>query len=221
MKERNLTGSPGQRSGPAEDSASDAEANSIEQTAETIEDADLAVAEAAIPLRDKPVIRLLGEASEIADQPPMIAICAATLASGLVLRNPRLARAGARMLASHLLATGAKAVVKRSVDRTRPHVMVEENRYERGAGRRNEGKFNSFPSGHTAGALAVANALAREYPRYAIPARLAAAAIAAIQIPRCAHYPSDIAAGAAIGAGAETIVDRLLARALGWRGGAR
>lgn len=220
MRERNLTGSPGHRANPAQESAKDA-ATSVEQAVETIEDADVAVAEAATPLRNTPFVRLLGDASEIADQPPMIAICAATLASGLVLRNPRLARAGARMLASHALATGMKAVVKRSVDRTRPHVMDEEDRYERGAGRRNEGKFNSFPSGHTAGALAVANAFSREYPRYAVPARLAVAAIAAIQIPRCAHYPSDIAAGAAIGAGAETIVDRIVARVFRWLGRSR
>lgn len=33
-----------------------------------------------------------------------------------------------------------------------------------------------------------------------------------IQIPRCAHYPSDIIAGAVVGLAAEAIVDQVWAR---------
>ena len=40
--------------------------------------------------------------------------------SGLVRRDGRMARAGARMIAAHLLATAAKNFVKHRVDRTRP-----------------------------------------------------------------------------------------------------
>ena len=101
------------------------------------------------------------------------------------------------MLASHLLATFIKGQVKQRVDRTRPFVIHEEGRYEVGTqAPRDEGKYNSFPSGHTAGAVAVAEALIREYPDTASPARLWAGAIALIQVPRCSHYPSDSAAGA-------------------------
>lgn len=177
--------------------------------ANAVEQADVAIAQEAGKYRERPVIRALGGLSELADQPPLITICALTLTAGLVTRRPRLALAGARMLSSHLVATGIKAVVKRSVDRTRPHLLVEENRYERGKGRRNEGDYNSFPSGHTAGAVAVARAVAREYPQAAPAAGVLAATVALVQIPRCAHYLSDITAGAAIGWAAEALTARV------------
>ena len=155
----------------------------------------------------------MGKASELADQPPLITISAVTLLAGLGLRDARLARTGARMLASHLLATAIKSQVKHRVDRTRPFVLAEERRYEISEGKHDEGKYNSFPSGHTAGAVAVAQAVAREYPAAALPARLLAAAVALIQIPRCAHFLSDIGAGAVIGLGAEKLVDLAASKA--------
>jgi membrane-associated phospholipid phosphatase len=45
--------------------------------------------------------------------------------------------------------------------------------------------------------------VARRYPSAAVPAYIAAAGIAAAQVPRCAHYPSDIAAGVLVGLAAE------------------
>ena len=177
------------------------------EAARQLEQADIEVAEQAAKWRDNPAVRALGKLSELADQPPMIALSAATLLAGLGFREPRLARAGARMLAAHLLATAIKGQVKQRVDRTRPFVLADERRYKIGKGEHDEGKYNSFPSGHTAGAVAVAQAVAREYPAAAIPVRLLALAVALIQIPRCAHFPSDIGVGAAIGLGAEKLVD--------------
>ena len=171
-----------------------------------LEEADIAVADKMISYRDTKIVKALGTASEMADQPPLLSLCVGTLALGAILRNPRMMRAGGRMIASHLVATGIKAVIKKSVDRTRPSLLHDEQRYELDEGERDEGDYNSFPSGHTAGAVAVAMALGREYPRLAWPARAGAAAIALIQIPRCAHYPTDIAAGAALGLLAEGVV---------------
>lgn len=164
-----------------------------------VEKVDIAVAHAAQDMRGHPVMTFLGRASDMADQPPLVIASLVTLAAGLALRRPRLALAGARMLGAHAAATGMKAVVKHSVDRTRPDVLVDEGRYELARGERDEHRFNSFPSGHTAGAVAVAEAIARTAPRYALQARAWAAAMALLQIPRCKHYPSDIAVGAAIG----------------------
>ena len=67
-----------------------------------------------------------------------------------------------------------------------------------------------FPSGHTAGAVAVARACARHYPPARAPAYAWAAGVAAAQVPRCAHYPSDVAGGALVGLAAEAAADRLL-----------
>ena len=170
------------------------------------EEADLEVAKAVAPVRNSPAVRALGFASELADQPPLISICAATLAAGLVMKSRRVARAGARMLAAELLATTLKSVVKHRIDRTRPSVVADGGRYQRRAGSDPTGEMSSFPSGHTAGAVAVARALAREYPEHQAAAYVAAAAIGANKIPRCKHYPSDIAAGALVGLAAEAMV---------------
>lgn len=173
-----------------------------------LERADIEAVESAAVIRHQPAIRALGTLGELADQPQLFAICAGTLALALVRRDRRLTRAGARMVGAHLLATGAKMVVKTLVDRTRPHLLVDEGRYELKRGEHDEGPMNSFPSGHTAGAVAVARAYAREYPRHATFAYGAASVVAAIQIPRCRHYPTDVAAGAAIGLASEALVDR-------------
>lgn len=186
------------------------------ETANPIERADIAVTEALAPHRDHPAIRALGFIGKFGDQPPMAAISAATLVAGLARRNRSLTRAGLRMLAAHALATAAKNVIKSSVDRTRPYVQVDEGHYERGRGRRSEKSYSSFPSGHTAGAVAVAEALRREFPALTVPARLASATIAIAQIPKCAHYPSDVGAGAVVGILSEALVNRFARAAFGW-----
>lgn len=173
---------------------------------EAVEKADIAVAREAGAARDHPAVAALGKFGELGDQPPMVALCAATIAAGLVRRDGRLASTGVRMLAAHALATGIKRVIKHSVDRTRPKLLVEEGRYETGPGRHKDGEYSSFPSGHTAGALAVARAYARDYPEAAWPAYAGAAMIAGIQVPRCHHFPSDIGAGAVVGWAAEAAV---------------
>lgn len=178
-----------------------------------VEQADVAAARAASEYRETPVVRVLGKLGDLADQPPLATLSLATLAAGLLTRRPRLALAGLRMVAAHAAATGAKAVIKRGVDRTRPHVLVDEGRYETGAGEHNHSDYNSFPSGHTAGAVAVARAVSRTYPGAAPVAGVLAAIAALVQIPRCRHYPSDVTAGALIGWGSEAATSALLARA--------
>jgi membrane-associated phospholipid phosphatase len=173
-----------------------------------IEKADLKVAKAAASARQSWPVRLLGTLSELADQPPLIGFCAGLFAFGLVTRDRRLASAGGRMLAAELLATEMKSQIKHRVDRTRPRVAANGKTYRFEKGDDHASGLNSFPSGHTAGAVAVARAYAREYPEYGALAYGAAAAVAAIQIPRCQHYPSDLAVGAAIGLVAEVSVHR-------------
>ncbi len=180
---------------------------SVQSVIETVEEADLAVAREAAEVRHHPVTQALGQLSEIADQPPMFALGAVVLAGGLVSGERRLAEAGARLLASVALATAIKTVVKKTVVRTRPHVLAEGGSYETGLLGATDGPHSSFPSGHTADAVAAARAVARVYPQAQVPAYGAAAAIAAIQIPRCAHYPSDVGAGAVVGLVAEAVAD--------------
>ncbi|MDO6413820.1 phosphatase PAP2 family protein [Sphingomonas sp. BIUV-7] len=170
-----------------------------------IEQADLVTAHKAGQWRDHPIIKRLGTLSELADQPQLYAICASTVAIGVLRGNGRLARAGLRMLAAEWLATKAKSFIKHRVDRSRPHVPVNGGHYRMQTGHSHESALNSFPSGHTAGAVAVARAYASEYPEHAGRAAAIAIFVGAIQIPRCAHFVSDVGAGAAIGLAAGSL----------------
>ena len=177
-----------------------------------IERSDLAAAHRAGGWRDKPLLLILGRVSDLADQPPLYALCAATAVAGVFRGNARLFRAGARMLAAEWMATKAKSFIKHRIDRTRPRLPVEGGRYAMKLGDSHESELNSFPSGHTAGAVAVARAFASEYPQHAGKAVLAAAFVGAIQIPRCKHYLSDVGVGAAIGLMAGAIAAKSRAR---------
>ena len=167
---------------------------------------DKAATHKAAQARGTVPVRVLGRLSEAADQPPLVALSLATIAAGLVLRRRSVAKGGARMLAAHALATGIKTVLKNGVDRTRPAKALADG-YHLGKGHGAEDTdLNSFPSGHTAGAVAVAQAAARDMPGVAVPARLAALAVGAIQMPRGKHYISDVLVGAAIGWASEGAV---------------
>lgn len=167
--------------------------------ASTLEKMDVAVAKVVAPISRTPIMRVLGVLSDVSDQPPMRILCAGVIGWGLYRGDRKLMRAGVRMIAAHSVATGMKTLVKHRVDRTRPTVLVEEGRYEMGRGDSREHEESSFPSGHTAGAVAVAAAVAHDYPAAGPAAYAVAAVVAVLQIPRCTHYPSDVGAGAVVG----------------------
>ena len=175
--------------------------------ANPIEKADVAVAKAMAPARQFGIVRALGTLSEVGDQPQMRLLCAGVIGAGLWRGDAKMVNAGVRMLVAHSLATVAKSVIKHRVDRTRPSLLVEEGRYAMAAGTSREHDESSFPSGHTAGAVAVAGTFAKDYPEYRAPAYAAAALVAALQIPRCTHYPSDVGAGAVLGAATAALVN--------------
>lgn len=188
-------------------SATDLEHPAVASSGTRIEEADIAAAESLGRHRHHPAIRSLGAASEIADQAPAFALSGALAGIGLLAGRPKLAEAGTRMLASTLVATAIKSVVKGLVSRARPTVLLDEGRYGFEGPRDDGGPWHSFPSGHTADAVAGARALARVYPGASAPAYVLAAAIGAIQIPRAKHYPLDVAVGALVGVVSEIVVE--------------
>lgn len=193
----------------------------IAKAARRLEKLDRTIARRARKAHKHPAARLAHKVSEIADQPPLFAIGAATLAGGLLLRRQDLARTGVRMLLAEGLATGIKSVIKRSVDRSRPHHgEAKGKRYKLEPGDDKRSELSSFPSGHTAGAVAVGRAIAAETPELAPAAHVGAGAIAAAQLPVGAHYVGDLAAGAVIGWLAEAITGALFERLAPARGSA-
>ena len=180
----------------------------LEEAAETLLDADAKTVEVVQPFKDNPLLEKL---ADLGDQPQLRVLCAATMAAGILARDARFVRAGARMLAAHTLATWAKDFVKRRVDRTRPRSTGDPRRDHRLAPGRSEAKEEtSFPSGHAAGASAAARAFARELPEYAGPALAVGGVLSVAQIPRCAHYPTDVGAGITIGLLSEALIAALV-----------
>lgn len=173
-----------------------------------LERADVDTALQAARHRHHPAVRLLGWASEIADQVQLTTLCSAVAAAGALRGERRLLRSGLRMLTAHLAANTVKRVVKRLYRRTRPNIALEEGRYDRGPGATEGGHERSFPSGHAAGAMAVAGVVARRHPALALPAYGLAGAIAVVQVPRAKHYPVDVVAGAVLGFAAAWAVNR-------------
>ena len=159
------------------------------------------------PHSESAAIRALHPVSKLGDQPALRTLCAAMIIAGVLLRSQRLARAGSRMIIAHEAATFAKDMIKINVDRNRPRSAETRDQKKPRPGKHKTKELSSFPSGHSAGAIAVARAFSREFPEHGAAATAAAAIIAALQIPRCAHYPSDVVAGLAIGLAAEGLVE--------------
>jgi membrane-associated phospholipid phosphatase len=180
----------------------------LKDAAEAVLEADAQVVEAAQPYQEN---MLLDRLADLGDQPAMRVICGATIAAGLLARDRQFVRAGVRMLVSHTLATWTKDFVKHRVDRTRPRSAGDPRKDHRLApGRSEEKEETSFPSGHAAGASAVARAFAREVPEWAPAAYAVGGVLSLAQIPRCAHYPSDVGAGIAIGLASDLAVEGAL-----------
>jgi undecaprenyl-diphosphatase len=64
----------------------------------------------------------------------------------------------------------------------------------------------SFPSGHTASSFAAASMICFEYPGFALPAFFLAVSIAFSRLYLRVHYPSDVLAGAFLGATCSTAI---------------
>ena len=175
-----------------------------------IEDADAAVADAVAPYRETPIVKTISFVSKLSDQPPLRALCVAAFAAGAVTGSPRLRHSAIHMLAAHTVATFAKDFVKHRIDRRRPNARRVGADYRLAAGHRSAKEDTSFPSGHSAGAIAVAAAYARHFPEHRGVALAAGVGLSVAQISRGSHYPSDVAAGWVIGAASEMLLDRLL-----------
>lgn len=179
----------------------------LRTTGERLLDIDDKAHKLSAPYADTLPVKALDVVSKLGDQPELRTISAVVIAIGTFAGNDRLVRAGARMMIAHEAATAVKDVTKVEVDRTRPRSASGRKDKKPKPGNHTAKEKTSFPSGHSAGAIAAARAFSREFPEYGSAALGAAAFIALSQIPRRAHYPTDVAAGIAIGLAAEKAVD--------------
>ena len=104
---------------------------------------------------------------------------------------------------------GLTFALKNLVRRPRPYVALDgvEARDRRHEG---DGVFDphSFPSGHTSTAFVIATSLSLSFPEWyvVVPSLAWAGSMGVARVYLGVHYPSDVLVGAAIGAGAATLV---------------
>lgn len=187
-------------------------AKAASKAAKKIAKADQKATHRIAAAREHSAVRTAGFLAEVADQPQLITASLVTIGAGVATRRGDLIRGGSRMLAAHLVATGMKMLVKHQIDRTRPKKALADGGHRFEKGHSDDHLLNSFPSGHTAGAVAVARAASHEIDGAALPATVATGAVAAVQAPTGSHYLTDVLAGGAIGWAAEAVVGAVFDR---------
>lgn len=117
--------------------------------------------------------------------------------AGLLKHDKKLEIDAAYTAGGFVLSTIITQATKRIVQRTRP---FEKYTF---IVKRDEGGGYSFPSGHTSAAFTTATSLSLLFPKWYViaPAYLWAASVGYARMYQGVHYPTDVLAGAAIGAG--------------------
>ena len=126
-----------------------------------------------------------------------IGVPAGLAITGFILHNKKMKQdalyMGAAFLASTLVTKSAKHIVNRQRPFTKYSFIVKRDDTEAGL---------SFPSGHTSAAFCTATSLALRYRKWYVitPAYIFAASVGWARMYQGVHYPSDVLAGAMVGA---------------------
>jgi membrane-associated phospholipid phosphatase len=117
--------------------------------------------------------------------------------AGLIRDDDKMLRNAFVMAAASIVNAGVTGALKYSINRDRPFVTYPDILKKAKAG------SPSFPSGHTSSAFATATSLSLSYPEWyvIVPSFAYAGTVAYSRMHLGVHYPSDVAAGAIIGAG--------------------
>jgi membrane-associated phospholipid phosphatase len=128
----------------------------------------------------------------------IVVIVPATMGTaGLIKHDAKLFRNAEVVAVSALVNAGITVALKYSINRPRPFTTYPDITRKSHAG------SPSFPSGHTSSAFATATSVSLCYPKWyvIIPMYSWAGVVGYSRMDLGVHYPSDVLAGAAIGAG--------------------
>lgn len=123
-------------------------------------------------------------------------ICGALLAAGWALKWPVWRRAGLEGLIAHAAAGLTAVVFKHLIGRPRPR-LTHGDAFQFGPSW--DSGLESFPSGHTTAAFAVAAVLAKRFPGFAWVWYGTVSLVAASRVLRGSHFPTDVLAGVGLG----------------------
>jgi membrane-associated phospholipid phosphatase len=118
--------------------------------------------------------------------------------AGLIKKDKQLQIQAAWLAGGYLVSAATAQVLKRTLQRNRPFVT-----YPYIVLRQDDGKGYSLPSNHATGAFYMATSISLLHPKWyvIVPAYSWAALVGYGRMYQGAHYPSDVLAGAILGAG--------------------
>jgi membrane-associated phospholipid phosphatase len=127
----------------------------------------------------------------------VVGIPVAVGTAGLIRKDDKLFRNACVTLAGVAINSGITEALKYTVKRDRPFKTYPD------ITKKSAGGSPSFPSGHTSGAFALATSFSLSYPKWYIivPSYAWAGTVGFSRMDLGVHYPSDVLAGAFIGAG--------------------
>lgn len=132
-----------------------------------------------------------------------------TLAYGFITKDKNIQHNGVELLMAAGINIGTTEILKNVFKRTRPADKYPDEVF---VNTPSSGK--SFPSGHTSQAFATATTLTLQYKKWyvTVPAYLWAGCVGYSRMYLGKHYPSDVLAGAIVGAGSSYLSHIISAR---------
>jgi len=127
----------------------------------------------------------------------VVLIPAAMGTTALIKHDDKLLRNAIVVIGATVVNSGITVALKYTINRERPFGTYPDIKQKSRAG------SPSFPSGHTSSAFALATSLSLSYPKWYIivPSFTWAGTVGYSRMYLGVHYPSDVLAGAIIGAG--------------------